>query len=159
LKLRLAKATYIYRDPRDVAVSLFEHGARLRRDGMASRTGFDQLDTLESAIRFTAGLLPIWRAWTALPGVLAIRFEDYTTEMMVEAARLNGYLGLGRPTPVLRQVADGVDPKLASAARPSRSIHFHSGERGRWQTTMSSEHKELCGELLGPYLESMGYQA
>ncbi len=157
IRLGVVRPTYIYRDPRDVAVSLFEHGERLRRDRMDSHTKFDQLDTLDAAIRFTSTLLPIWQEWAGLPDMLAIRFEDYTPDLLLAAGRLNAYLRLKLDEAALRDVVrgmepQGMDPKLASSA-----VHMHSGKAGRWQAKMTDAQKELCQEVFGPYLPQMGY--
>jgi hypothetical protein len=156
-RLGLLKPTYIFRDPRDVAVSLYEHGERLRRDGLNSRTQFDQLKTLGEAIQFTGRLMPIWRAWTGLEGCLSARFEEFTIDMLREAKRLNSHLGLGLDEPVLREITRRLDPTSTPADALSRSMHLHSGKRGRWETRMSDSDKELCREVLGPHLPAMGY--
>jgi hypothetical protein len=125
---------------------------------MDSRTGFDRLDTLEKSIRFAGGLMPIWRAWTRLQPVLTVRFEDYTSNILLEAGRLNAHLGLGLGDAALRQASMGVDPGLADQTRPAGSLHLHTGRRGKWQTVMNVREKELCQSLFGRALETMGYQ-
>ena len=157
MRLGAVRATYIYRDPRDVAVSLFEHGERLRRDSMDSRTRFDQLDTLDKAIRFTGTLLPIWKEWTELPDVLAFRFEDYTADMMRAADRLNLHLRLKLDEVAFRHVVSRIQPEGMNPREASSSVHMHSGKAGRWLARMTDAQKELCQELFGPHLRRMGY--
>lgn len=157
MRLGIVRATYIYRDPRDVAVSLFEHGERLRRDAMDSRTKFDQLDTLGKAIRFTSTLIPIWKEWTGLPDVLSIRFEDYTADMMRAAVQLNAHFQLKLDDAAFRNVVSRLEPEGMNTRQASSSVHMHSGKSGRWQEKMTDAQKELCQELFGPYLRRMGY--
>lgn len=153
----MVRPTYIYRDPRDVAVSLFEHGERLRREGLNSRMLFDQLRTLDEAIQFTARLLPIWRAWTSLPHCLAVRFETFTANMLLEAERPNAHLALGLDRTVLGETVRRLDPKSAAPDELPRSIHLHTGQRGRWESRMTDAHKELCQQVFGAYIALMGY--
>lgn len=47
----IVKPTYIYRDPRDVALSAFNNGQSMREQGIQHR--FAQLETVEDAIRLT----------------------------------------------------------------------------------------------------------
>jgi hypothetical protein len=155
-RLRVVKPTYIYRDPREVAVSLFAHGESLRRQGFDSRTKFDQLKSLEDAIRFTARLLPIWRDWTGLDGVLAVRFEDFTANLLSEAERLNRHLGLGLAADTLHEIATRMDPRSASPTE-SHSLHTHAEKRRPWQSVLSSSQQAMCLDLFGPYLKVMGY--
>lgn len=157
IRLGLVKPTYIFRDPRDVAVSLYEHGERIRRGGQDSMTQFDELKTIADAILFTGRLVPIWRAWTGLKGCLSVRFEDFTTDMMREAERLNFHLALGLDQAALRAITSRLDPTSAPASALPGSMHLNSGKRGRWEARMSDSDKELSSKVLGPHLAAMGY--
>lgn len=157
IHLGLVRPTYIFRDPRDVAISLFDHGERIRRSGGNSMTLFDQLGTIAEAIKFTARLVPIWRAWTRMRGCLSVRFEDFTADMLHEAERLNSFLGLGLGLEALRQITCGLNPASTPAGALAGSLHLHSGRRGRWESRMSETDRELCDKTLGPFLAEMGY--
>jgi hypothetical protein len=156
MRMGVARATYIFRDPREVALSLFDHGERLRREGRASLTQFQQLDSLDRAIVFTGRLLPIWRAWTQLPGVLAVRFEDYTHDLPQEAVRLSRHLGLTLDDTAVRQVAERLAPTAAVAATASK-LHLHSGRGGGWSERMTKAQIETSQKVFGSYLALMGY--
>jgi len=155
-RMGAAKATYIFRDPREVAVSLFAHGESLRRQKRDTRTKFDQLNTLEEAIRFTAGLLPIWREWTSFDDVLICRFEDFTADILREAARLNEYFRLGLGPDTLREIAARIDPRFADPL-DSRLLHTRTEKRRPWPSVLSASQQAMCLDLFGPYLEAMGY--
>jgi hypothetical protein len=92
ISLKIAKATYLYRDPRDVVVSALEHGQRLR----AKRKGDEltQLASIADAIRYVSNLLDIWEAWSRPHGVLFTRYEDLLADPVREANRLAGFLHL-----------------------------------------------------------------
>ena len=73
LRLRLVQATYIFRDPRDAALSVFERGNQARTRGETSP--FARYATLEQAIDFVAEQLPIWAVWTVCPQVFITDYE------------------------------------------------------------------------------------
>lgn len=58
----IAECTYIYRDPRDVAISAFENGRKLRSQGQETHV-IARLHSIEDAILFANKLLPIWDRW------------------------------------------------------------------------------------------------
>jgi hypothetical protein len=157
IKLGQIRPTYIYRDPRDVAVSLFEHGERLRRGSRRSNTQFDQLATLEQAIAFTGRLLPIWRAWIKLDRCLLVRFEQFTDDMRGEAQRLSQFLGLELEPEEINQIVGSLDPRANAQDKMTGPLHMNVGQGGRWKARMTEGQKELSQRLFGPYLELMGY--
>lgn len=146
---------YVYRDPRDVARSLYEHGEDLRRRKINSSTTFDKLETMEAAIRFTATRLPQWKQWVETPGVHTVRYEDLLAHPAAELARICQILGLA---------VDDEDI-AATVARHDRSrvdrstMHFNRAEVGRWRRTMSDQQVRLCDELFTDFLVQMGYGA
>jgi hypothetical protein len=158
LRMGHAVATYIYRDPRDVAVSLFDHGERLRKQEIPSNTRFNLLTSMEEAIQFASKQIPIWQAWVSLPGVLVVRYEDFIQDPGAQAQRINQRLELGLDAPVLDQIGDKY---FASEEKDGQSLeksHFNVGGSGRWRRRMSSDEKELCQRLFGQHLHEMGYE-
>jgi hypothetical protein len=152
------KATYIFRDPRDVAVSAFEHGERIRKKGIHSQTGFDKLTSMEEAIRFAAGLLPIWESWEGCTDVLLVKYENLREDTMFEAERLADFLGLSIPEEGIRSVVDRYDSERIRKGRSPAKGHLHKGITGRWQSVMTPSQKALCEELFREYLPRMGYE-
>ena len=61
-----------YRDPRDVCLSLVDHGAKARESG---RSGFSKIHDLSRAADVFARAIPKFRKWGALRGSLRLYFE------------------------------------------------------------------------------------
>lgn len=157
LRLGICKASYIYRDPRDVAVSLFNHGRRIREGGFNSNTQFDNLTTIESAIRFVATLLPVWKAWSLIEGIHMVRYEDFVSDIYEEARNISGYLGLDLEKDRIHEIAARYDMRAHDSADSALPTHFHVGKSGRWKSELAPEHRELCHDLFGEFLLEMGY--
>ncbi len=150
----IIRPIYVYRDPRDVARSLFEHGEELRRGDVKSSTSYDQLTSIEDAIRFTQQLLPIWDAWMKVPGVLTTTYEALRTNAVVEISKVNSFLKLGLPVETIEQVV-----RRYAAETPSEvKMHLNKAIIGRWKEMMTEEQVELCRTLYGDYLSRMGYE-
>lgn len=152
----IAEATYIYRDPRDAAVSAFEHGCRLREEGKTH--SFAKLDTMEAAIRNVQRHLEAWDAWVKYGRALMVRYEDLLADPVEELERLADYLALDVPTRVLPQIATTYQPaNLPQIIKEKGRLHFHKGITGRFREIMTGKHLDLCRQQFGDYLTRMGY--
>jgi hypothetical protein len=159
-RLNILRATYIYRDPRDVALSVFEHGKRLREQRFDSNTQFDTIETMEEAIQFTQSLLPTWDAWSNFPHVLLIRFEDFRSMMADHAKALVDFLGLTIGEKEFTEIIDRYDyHRKGTNTVGSASTHFHGGSSGRWRQKMSKDQIQMSEELFNNILGKMGYQS
>jgi hypothetical protein len=155
ISLKIAKATYIYRDPRDVVVSAFEHGQRLRREGKPHT--FAKRDSIESAILFAQRWIEIWDAWTHYGRALLVRYEDLVADPVNELKQLANFLGLEVPEEALPKIVAAYQPENWSDSSLSQDLHFHKGAIGRYRQVMSPEQMRLCQELFGDYVRRMGY--
>ena len=157
IDLGLIKATYMYRDPRDVALSAFEHGEKIRRTGAVSMTGFDRLKTLEEAIEFANGLLPVWRQWAGSRRALLVKYEDMRQNPYREADRLVSHLNIDVPQGTLHSIVNQYEIKDGSTASLPHPLHFNKGLTGRWREIFSPSQQALSRELFGEILPEMGY--
>jgi hypothetical protein len=158
IDLEMVKATYMYRDPRDVALSAFEHGEKIRRSGAISSTGFDRLTTMESAIEFAYSLLPVWRQWAASGKALLVRYEDMRRNPYREGERLVSHLNIDVPQEVLRSIIEQYEIKNGSTESLPHPLHFNKGITGRWKEMMTEEQVELSRSLFGDHISRMGYE-
>lgn len=154
----LMKATYIYRDPRDVALSAFEHGERIRKRGIRSQTGFDKLTSMEEAIRFTADLLSIWESWESCEEALLIQYENLRRDTISEVERVSDFLGLDLAKEEIGRIVDRYDREKSPRDLSPSKLHFHKGQAGRWESAMTPSQKALCEELFGEFIPRMGYK-
>jgi hypothetical protein len=158
IKRGFMKATYIFRDPRDVALSAFEHGERIRKKGIHSQTGFDKLITLEEAIRFTADLFPIWESWEGCKEILLMQYENLRKDTISEIKRLVDFLGLNLYQEEIGRIVDRYDRGKPRRDLSPSKLHFPNGQSGRWESVMTPSQKALCEELFGEFIPRMGYR-
>lgn len=151
-----ARATYIYRDPRDVVLSALDHGARVRKEGRANVLA--ALHTVEEAVPYVHTLLRDWEAWAGSPGTLLVRYEDLKADPLAELRRLADFLKLDVAEAVLADVAAPYQQPAEDATTKDR-LHFNKGVAGRFREAMSADELALCRRHFGPYLEQMGYAA
>ena len=150
--LRVAKATYIYRDPRDVVVSAFEAGKSFRDRGVDK--SFARLETVEMAIDAVTRWLRGWQAWTSLKRVLEVRYEDWASDSQPQLRRLRDYLGLGVDDQTLQRIS-------ARYEKGHRVVgaHLRRGGSGRFLEVLSPQQIELCHHKFGSMLARMGYDS
>jgi hypothetical protein len=160
ISLGVARVAYIYRDPRDAAISAYDHGCRLRQEGETQT--FARLKTMESAILNARNWVETWEQWMACRGILTTRYEDLLTDPAGELQRLAHYLSIELSTEELQPIIARYQMNKSSESQDSnvrRSLHFHKGVVGRFRDVLSADEIALCQEVFGDYLEKMGYQA
>ncbi len=151
------KATYIFRDPRDAAVSAYNHGAKDRAQNYQGP--FVDLDTLEKAIHRVGFWIDEWEAWFAQPGVLHVRYEDLLEDPVAELQRFAAYCGLQPSPQVQADIIAAYDKNSLSDDHTKALLHFHAGGTVTFRQTMSPEEQSLCAELHGQRIRRMGYDA
>lgn len=153
---RVMRATYIYRDPRDAAVSALAHGERNRELG--NGRAFVTLHTVGDSILDFRKRLRVWDEWTRYGQALMVRYEDLVADPVSELRRLAVFL-------CLDVSADGLLTIVARYREMQRdagpdgwdSIHFHQGVVGRFREVMTQHEMDLSRVHLGDYLRRMGY--
>lgn len=154
MRLDIMKATYIYRDPRDAAISAFEFGQILRKRGETH--SFATLQSVEDAILYIKGQLAKWDEWMRCDHVLTLRFEDLLGNPVNELKRLAAFLSLNAPGVDLQKIAKNYQTDHL-APKKTKALHFNIGIPGRFTQVMSQRELELCKEQFGGYLQKMGY--
>ena len=154
MAMGIAKATYIYRDPRDVVLSALDHGERVRKAG--KQNVMAQLHSVKEAILFVEPLLNDWEAWTKTNYTLLVRYEDLAHHTMRELNRLAEFLTLDVSKEDLQSVAARYQQENQDAVMRER-LHFNKGIVGRFRSRMTPEELDLCTKKFDPYLRRMGY--
>ena len=162
------KATYIYRDLRDVIVSALERGRVMRETGqlhgrhfyIGPQKSFAKYHTVRGAILWARfRLLPVWKAWANCDGVLMTRYEDLHADTPGQLRRLADYLDLDVSEKQIEVIVAAYDRGRMKAGVPNaRNLHFNKGVTGRFKDVFSEEQQELCRRRLGRYLQMMGYR-
>ena len=153
----MIRATYIYRDPRDVAISAFEHGQMLRSRGETDHQ-FARLNSIADAIYLTKRYLVVWDEWMQFGLALTVHYEDLIADIVGELERLAGFLSIDVPSEVLHQIVTAYQvAQIKVDGRKIGRLHFNRGLVGRFKEVMSPEELDLCRQHFGDYLQKMGY--
>jgi len=148
----LIKPTYIYRDPRDIAVSLFDAGKMLRERGIHERAA--EIMTIKEAILKSKKLIRnSWNKWRKIKGVLLVRYEDLLTHTSSELERLCTYLNINVDTDKIDKIIQKWDKNKLKQGK----LHFYKGTIGRYREFMGSDELDFCYKKVGKYLKKMGY--
>lgn len=151
------KATYIYRDPRDIVISGLDAGRKLRERGIFDR--FGKLNTMKEAIDWCYGMVrDNWQRWSNVQGVLYFRYENLVKDTLGELLRLSDYLEIKVKKGAIKKIIDKYDAEnLRKSIKEINKYHFNVGKAGRFREVMTGEELESCNEIFGDYIEKMGY--
>jgi hypothetical protein len=155
ISLGMMKTLYIYRDPRDVTLSLYDHGEWIRREGIPSGTRFDILTTIEKAMDVLPYYLQIWEKWVRSKRVLILRYEDLLREPHETIRRITSHIGIDVQDQDIERVVDRYSIKNRDDWK--HDLHFNVGKMGRWKEKMTPAQKRRALELFKDYLPKMGY--
>jgi hypothetical protein len=175
---------FIYRDPRDVAVSIaHELWYKKGQPGLSSQLGMphpakeeframDSFDAVLSAVisgyKEYAGVMERWDyyfRWMTEDNVLVFRFEDVIQNPKAAAEKIVTHtathmsrvldVGVGMDPVSLDQIAESM---AKSARETDRSVTFRAGRVGDWQTTFTHDHVEEFKEtdIIGALVQ-LGY--
>lgn len=155
MKMGFIKPIYLFRDPREVARSMYDHGQRIREHNLDSDTTWDQLETMEDSIRYTATFMSSWRQWTAMPNVYSITYEKLRRDTAGEMTRICEHLELSATTEMIEKVIERYQPSSVVET----NTHPDKAGAGSWKKVMTPEQVNLCHQLFGSTIEEMGYES
>jgi len=156
----MLRITYIYRDPRDTVLSAYEFGQRALAKGRPN--AFSHLTGFQKSVDFTLNYVRIWEKWIEERDVLIARYEDMLTNYDHEVARLINFLKVDGSKPDARaersrSVQNVIAAYSPEAAEGQKGVHFNKGQIGRFREVYSAGEQAMLNDILGPYLERMGY--
>ncbi len=150
IALGLARATYSYRDPRDVILSLIDHGRRSAKSRSGKRP-FVEFDDVIGSIRRVRAFLKSTNEWERFGRALFIRYEDLMTNKLAQLQRMNQYLGTGIDDAGLRAI-------IAHHERiKARAWNFNKGTSFRYREEMTAQEQRETTEAFREFLEAHGY--
>ncbi|MCK4861824.1 MAG: sulfotransferase domain-containing protein [Rhodobacteraceae bacterium] len=127
-----------YRDPRDMALSMLDHGKRARAQG---NPAFAEIQTLEDAKSGIRNQCDSLTAWLRLPKVLPLDFEDIAFDMQATAQRILNQLDIsGDPEKIVNKVLDG------------RFTQFNKGISQRYKSEMPDQDDRDLAHEFAPLL-------
>jgi hypothetical protein len=162
---------FLYRDPRDVAVSE-AHYLRDMNPWHRLHRYFAALGSAEDAISLCiSGFDPPipginfpnigvryarYCGWMKAEGCLAIRFEDLLSDKRPAVIRqMAEFYARASETPV---DVDACAANMAARIAPQKSHTFRSGKKGGWAAEFTPEHRRLFDRVAGQLLIDFGYE-
>ncbi len=151
---------FIYRDPRDVAVSMAHWMRKKPLDSIALIPNLELInddELLTKCINYTRQLFAQWHLWKQNKAAHLIRFEDLvgTKGGGSHRAQLRAIKGIARH---LKLRANKKKIKAIAQILFGGTPTFRKGQIGVWRTTFNSAHIKLAHELMGKLIINMGYE-
>ncbi len=135
----VAIAHACYRDPRDMALSMLDHGRKSRETGQPE---FTEIRTLDQAFENIRSQHDSLTAWLRLPGILPLYYEDIAFDTAQTARR------------ILRQLGLKIDPDvLAEVVLTQRFTQKNKGKRLRYPEEMDPAIAAGIAAEFSPLLE------
>lgn len=136
-----ATAHATYRDPRDIALSMVDHGARARRN---NEVGFTEIRTVDDAIDNIKHQTNSLLAWLSLPNVRPIYYDDVAFNMKHTTTKLVSDLGLSVNL-----------EKVLQMGGKDRFTQKNKAVRERYKADMSEETSERFLQIFAPMYERL----
>jgi len=169
---------FIYRDPRDVAVShvfyvtdmepnhihhsyyqsLPDFNSRLRASILGRSDPSVAAQAADVEFPDLAGRFAPYLGWLDQPSVLKIHFEDLVNHRADSLNLIIDHLlaRIGKST--LHTSRALILASLEASINPSRSPTFRSGKTGEWRKYFTDEHKRIFKDVAGGLLVKLGYE-
>ena len=136
-----AKGSITFRDPRDMALSMLDHGAKARRKGDFAFREYGKLPDTLDAIRLQVDALT---QWMRLPDMLPLTYDQVAFDTKNTVKKLQQHLGItGNPAKIARMVSD------------KRYIQFNKGIRDRHKREMSADDSAAFAREFAPLIETL----
>jgi len=133
-----ARGSISIRDPRDMALSMLDHGKKARRKGhFAFREYVKLFDTLD-AIRLQVDALS---EWLKLPGMLPLVYNEIAFDPATVANRLQAHIGIA-----------GNGSEIAAMVADKKYIQFNKGRRDRYKSEMSETDSATFADEFAPLI-------
>lgn len=136
----LAVGHAVYRDPRDIALSLLDAGKMAREKGYKA---FSDIHNLDDAVKRIKKQIKIFQQWVDLNNIRPIAYHDFTQKPLKLASLVSEQTDL-----IPYQIED------AEKIKQSRFIQFNKGKQNRYQTEMSKSEQEKIRKYFQVFYES-----
>ncbi|HEY5901292.1 MAG TPA: sulfotransferase domain-containing protein [Anaerolineales bacterium] len=169
---RLATPAYlsyfIFRDPRDVAVSHVFYVTEMEKrhvhheyyaalPDFNARLSASILGRPDAGVEFPdiAARFAPYLGWLDHPAVMPIHFEDLVNDRPAALDRIVDHFLARVPLAVPRSRIHEV---LESSINPAKSPTFRSGRTGEWKQHFTPQHRAMFKEAAGDLLIRLGYE-
>lgn len=151
IKSGKARATFSYRDPRDIILSALDHG-KLSRETSDPTKAFSDVKTFSKGFILSGIYLKTYESWLEFNEALFIRYEDLMKDKLSTISKLSEYFNISAGSEVLKEIYSKNELKKESA------LNFNSGEVQRWRTELPPDQLALCNKSWGKTILKMGYK-
>ncbi len=151
--LGLVKMIYIYRDPRDVILSVMDEGKRiLERGEQHSFAEYAQFDDALQAVKDWSG---VWQTYNEIPSILMLKYEELLADPESVMKKCENFVGVTLKESTRNGILFRYNKKNPKG--DLQGLHLNKAVATRYKTEMSGAEKERCLDVLGGYIEKMGY--
>ncbi len=154
LKTGLIKTIYIYRDPRDVLLSVQDHGIKILAEG--ENHTFAKMVGFNDAFVSVKNWVNIFKEYKKNKDVLCLRYEDLITEPILTLQQICDYLNISIPNQDLKNILKKYDKENPNA--DMTGLHFNKGITNRYVNELSEAQIDRFRAEMGIILEEMGYK-
>lgn len=155
ISIGLIKPTFIYRDPRDAALSIYEYGQEAITNPTASNA-FAGIRSIEEAIDFITPYVAIAQGWIRSPHTFTVKYETFLSEFDLVVPRLVDFLDINLSANRSLTLVEHLKPGIKPSRR--KFTHFMKGKVGRHQEKFSQSQIEYCDNKFGDFLREQGYR-
>lgn len=155
ISIGLIKPTFIYRDPRDAALSIYEYGQEAITNPTASNA-FAGIRTIEEAIDFITPYIDIAKRWIQSDYTFSVKYETLLSEFDLVVPRLVDFLDINLDAEHALTLVEQLKPGLNITSR--KFTHFMKGKVGRHQEEFSQSQLEYSDIKFGDFLREQGYR-
>ena len=150
----LIKPTFIYRDPRDAVLSIYDYGQAAITNPTAS-TVFAGIRSIEEAIDFITPYINFARGWIQSEHTFSVKYETLLSDFDQVISQLVEFLEIDLKTDDPLTLVENLKPGRNTAGK--KLTHFMKGKIGRYKEFFSPEQIALCNERFGSFLLEQGY--
>lgn len=150
IALGLAKATFCYRDPRDIILSAIDHGERTRT-GLDPSNACKNMVTVKDSLPIVKPWTSNWYKWKEFGKVFFIRYEDLMENKISYLQQMSDYFNLKLKKEQIEEIY------LKHEKIKKTAWNFNKGTTERYKSEMNSSDLLLCNQELKNILEDMNY--
>ncbi|HQY52744.1 MAG TPA: sulfotransferase domain-containing protein [Ignavibacteria bacterium] len=148
------KIIYSYRDPRDVILSVIDHGKKLKESG---ETGsFTKMIELDDAVRNVKSWINDCKELSKKNNILKYSYEDFIKDPENILSKVSEFLKIEFSTKSVQEVL--LRYNSSNPDMPKGRLHFNKGIVDRFKTEMSISDQNRVIETLGNEIVEMGYK-
>lgn len=145
------KMTMTYRDPRDMILSMIDHGNKTRK-GLDPSGAFSDCYNVIDLIPRTLKMLETLEEWQSKKYVHCIKYEDLMFDKYNVLKTMVEFMHLKVEDDNLKKIIQ------AHENAKNKTHNFNKGTTARWKEEMSKAEKEACLKAFEPFLRKLDYE-